>query len=183
TATYEPLEARAEVQSTVDFRARYLTFYFPGWTATVDGEPAPIMPEDPSGLITFPVPAGQHQIEVKWRLTPLRAAIGAASLLAAVGVMATAILLWRREKPEPAALIDELQQDAPAWRRRMLVLALLGLSLLGAKFLIVDQTPTPPRHRAQAPVVQQTDVGAGGLRLEGYNLSRTRVPAGEHFDI
>lgn len=181
--SYEPLEVRVELQSPSDFQARTLTFDFPGWTATVDGERVPITPEDPTGLITFPVPAGQHEVAVRWRATPLRAAIGVVSLLAAIGTLATGFLLWRRQGLRPEARDAEPVSLTRHWRRQMLVLTLLGFMFLATKLLVVDRLPTPLRRSAQPPVERQADVAAGGLRLQGYNLSRERVVAGEHFDV
>lgn len=180
-AAYEPLRARVDLQSPSDFRARYLTFDFPGWTATVDGEPVPIAPEEPSGLITFPVPAGQHEIDVRWRSTPLRAAIGAGSLFSALGALAAAFVLWRRDYSRSEEVRTKSTQAG--WRPQLLALALLGLLLLSAKLLIVDSLPTPLRRSEAPPVDRSAEVAAGGLRLEGYNLSRQSVPAGGHFDI
>ena len=40
----------------------------------------PIAAEDPTGLITFAVPAGEHRVEVRWGATPLRLALVALSL-------------------------------------------------------------------------------------------------------
>lgn len=181
--TYEPLGARVELESPTDFQARYLSFDFPGWTANVDGEQAPITPEEPTGLITFPVPAGRHELEVSWRSTPLRAAIGAASLLAALGTLVTALVLWRPGNRGPGVRQTEPVPSARRWQRQMLVFALMGILLLGAKLVIVDRLPTPLRRAGAPPVDQETDVAAGGLRLEGYNLSGRHVRAGEDFDI
>ncbi|MBP8947594.1 MAG: hypothetical protein KBG73_02055, partial [Candidatus Promineofilum sp.] len=76
------------VDSPQPFTARYLSFDFPGWSARVDGARVPIAAEDPTGLITFAVPAGEHAVEVRWGATPLRLGLVALSALAAVGVIA-----------------------------------------------------------------------------------------------
>ncbi len=50
------------------------TLYFPGWTVYVDGKKAPLNFQDMNwrGIITYPVPAGTHQIKVKFEETRLR---------------------------------------------------------------------------------------------------------------
>jgi len=83
------------VDSPQPFTARYLSFDFPGWSARVDGARMPIAAEDPTGLITFAVPAGEHQVEVRWGATPLRLGLVALSALAAVGVIVVAGGAWR----------------------------------------------------------------------------------------
>ncbi|MEZ4643358.1 MAG: hypothetical protein R3E31_11610 [Chloroflexota bacterium] len=69
------LTATIHLTRAKPFTARYLSFAFPGWTATVDGESVPITPSDPEGLITLPVPAGTHTLIIRWRSTPLRTAL------------------------------------------------------------------------------------------------------------
>jgi len=74
------------------FTARLRTFYYPGWQAEIDGKPAPIRIEPPLGLITVDVPAGTHELVVRFTDTPLRAAANAVSLLAVI--LAVCLLLW-----------------------------------------------------------------------------------------
>ncbi len=81
-ADYGPNRARIVVESPVRFRARYLSFYFPGWRAWVDGERVEVTPSDPHGLLTFEVPAGRHVVTVRFGETPLRLAADAFSMLA-----------------------------------------------------------------------------------------------------
>ncbi len=73
-ADYGPNRARVVVESPEPFRARYLSFYFPGWQAQVDGKRVSISPSDPEGLITFDVPGGRHTIRVQFGETRLRLA-------------------------------------------------------------------------------------------------------------
>lgn len=178
---YDRLGATIEVDSPQPFQARYLTFAFPGWRATVDGDRVPITPEDPSGLITFPVPEGQHTLRVEWGLTPLRAVFGALSVLAALGVMGAAFYQRRRGEDQHLPVAQPAEQAiAP---RGLAVLALLALLLLGGKLLLVDRVPNPLRRAAPPPVTHQTDIAAGGLQLAGFNLSREAIPSGQSFDI
>jgi len=83
------------VASPQPFTARYLSFDFPGWSARVDGARVPITAEDPTGLITFAVPAGEHRVEVRWGATPLRLGLVALSALAALGVVVVVSGGWR----------------------------------------------------------------------------------------
>ena len=95
--TYEKLGVTASINSPEPFTARYLSFDFPGWVATIDGEPVPITPEDPSGLITFPVPAGSHEIAVRWQSTPTRTALLGFSLISLAGVLVTLLVLVKTQ--------------------------------------------------------------------------------------
>ena len=83
-----PTRDRFTVTSPQPFTARVLTFDFPGWRATVDGQPVPITPSDPHGLITFPIPAGTHEVRVEFGST-LPRTVGAV-----VSVVTLLVLAW-----------------------------------------------------------------------------------------
>lgn len=48
------------------------TIYFPGWQVKVDGKQVDITPTSDGGLISFPIPAGEHFITAQFRKTPVR---------------------------------------------------------------------------------------------------------------
>lgn len=186
SVTYDNLSMTAVIDAPEPFTARYLTFAFPGWTATVNGSPAPITPGAPEGLITFPVPAGEHTIRVAWRATPLRTALTAVSLLALAAAIVVAVLLVRNRLPVITHQLSEISYQLPATDPRSPIadyrLLLLGLLLIGLK-LAVDRVENPLRFSAPPPVSTQLALRGGELQLNGYNLSREAVPAGEVFDI
>ena len=63
-------------------------FAFPGWQATVNGQSVPITPDPQNGLITFPVPAGTHTLQIEFGPTGLR------SVAATISLLSLAITLW-----------------------------------------------------------------------------------------
>lgn len=71
--------------------------FYPGWTAEVDGVPAPIARAD-FAFQAIPVPAGRHALRLVYRNRPLR--LGAAAALAALGALVSA-LAWRRRAAGP----------------------------------------------------------------------------------
>ena len=77
-------------------RLRFYTNYFPGWAATVDGQPVAIAPDPPDGLIGLDLPAGMHDVRVYYGVTPVRWLGAAISLAAAVAVIALLVLGLRR---------------------------------------------------------------------------------------
>ncbi|MDX1613504.1 MAG: 6-pyruvoyl-tetrahydropterin synthase-related protein [Candidatus Promineifilaceae bacterium] len=181
SASYRPTAAHLVVDTPRPFQARYLSFAYPGWTVSVNGQPVDIVPSQPEGLITFRVPAGRNTVEVAWRATPLRAGLTVVSLLALGVTAAVFVLLGRPGWP------DDLLPGRPTLRRpeprAYGVILLVGLGVLAFKLGAVDRLETPLR-RAAAPTVQQPGgLQAGELRLEGYNLSRDTVAAGASFDI
>ncbi len=56
------LSQKVQLDAPESFTARFNVFYFPGWTAVVDGTPVEVKPETGTGLVLVPVPAGQHTV-------------------------------------------------------------------------------------------------------------------------
>ena len=77
---YGPNRARVVVESPTSFQARYLSFYFPGWRVSVDGQRVEVVPSDPEGLITFDVPSGRHVVSIRFGETALRLTVDAVSV-------------------------------------------------------------------------------------------------------
>jgi len=90
-ADYGPVDATIVLDTPAPFRARYLAFYYPGWRVIVDGNPVPISPTDPDGLVSFDVPAGRHTIRVRFDETTLRLTADALSILSLVALFALII--------------------------------------------------------------------------------------------
>ncbi len=69
------------------------TLYFPGWSATVDSKKVPIEFQDANyrGLITFPVSKGNHNIEVRFGDSPIRAV---SNIISVASVIVTLILAF-----------------------------------------------------------------------------------------
>ena len=88
--------AYARVRADGDVRLRFYTYYFPGWRATLDGRPLPIVPDPPNELIGVTVPSGAHQVEIRFGATPLRVAAGAVSLAGLACAVALLILDRKR---------------------------------------------------------------------------------------
>ena len=74
--------AFARVQADSPVRLRFYTHYFPGWIATVDGQPVAIQPDAPNGLIGLDVLAGEHQVQLRFGATPVRSASAVLSVVA-----------------------------------------------------------------------------------------------------
>jgi hypothetical protein len=97
-ATANSAWARVRADGTV--RLRFYTNYFPGWQATVDGQPAEIAPDAPDGLIGLNLPAGEHDVRLRFLPTPVRRLGLALSAIAAAGVVALLLVDARRPRKE-----------------------------------------------------------------------------------
>ena len=74
------------------------TFWFPGWTGETAGAPLTLTPTASLGAITFELPPGRHQVELRFGPTPTRrlaAFLGAGAALGLVVVLP----LWPRLRP------------------------------------------------------------------------------------
>jgi len=171
--------ARVTVQSPKPFRARYLSFYFPGWRAWVDGERVAIVPSDPEGLITFDVPGGRHTIRVGFGETKLRLAADGVSLLS---LIVLGILTVRFPGAESELLSMPRSQSLSLGS--VVPLAILSLFLLAVKLGVVDQVNTPfrqPELRSDGsvPGIEHPleQAFADGLKLMGYDQDVDQMPA------
>jgi hypothetical protein len=190
--SYDTLAATLHLTTPEAFTARYLSFAFPGWMATVDGEAVPIEASDPEGLITFAVPAGEHIIAVRWQSTPLRTALLGLSVMALSGVVMAAVVLGIEQGSRGAG--EQGSRGAEEWRREKggerregrggaVVLVGLGIGLLVLKGLVIDGTDTIFRRRAGPEVAVPMTLQGNELRLLGYGLSQSQVASGATFEV
>ena len=184
---YGPNQAEIDLETPTGFRATYLTFDFAGWQVAIDGQPSPITPSDPTGLITFDVPAGQHHLSISFGSTPIRSLADALSI---AGVLALAISILRvravehRQATKPQSNLGVVVSPA-----RLLLagswLLLVPLSFFLIKTWLIDAQLTPLRnsrlHGDQlAGVTHPLHVDFGDqLQLLGYDLSPSSAPSGD----
>ncbi len=175
---YEGFGATITLSTPESFTAQYFSFFYPGWKVTVDGQPVPIIPSDPEGLITFQVPEGEHTVTVAWGSIPLRSALTALSLLALGAAMVMLFTIRSRSG-------QDVEQMSFALDDRFLVigLVLVAAGLLAFKLLPVDRELTS-LHVSGEPVVDYpASLYAAELQFAGHNLRQEQVAAGDTFDI
>jgi hypothetical protein len=104
TGTSEEVRVRAAEAGTLVF-ARLA---WPGYTATLDGEPVDVR-EGPAGLLSVDVPAGRHVVDIAFRSPGLSAGIvaAAAGALLSLGQSAVWLVARRRRRPPPVPPPDE----------------------------------------------------------------------------
>lgn len=61
-----------EIFSPEEHTLRLRTFYFPGWTAYVDGKKEEIKIDQKIGSMLLSIPPGKHEITIKFEMIPLR---------------------------------------------------------------------------------------------------------------
>jgi len=193
--TYLPSEAgvisagygfnRAElvIDSPEPYQAVFHTFYFPGWTAWVDGQPAPVAPVTERGLVGVTMPAGEHRLLLEFRETPLRWWSNVISLVSLVFIVGLFVLSFKKGK----------RFGLSAWsdgftRRQFMILAGLAVVLVLAKVLYLDRFDNPLKHSfdgrrvAGVDVPRQVNFG-NQVNLLGYDLDRNTVTSGRPFNL
>ncbi len=198
----DPINASYALNSAAPVTATYQQFYYPGWRVTIDGRDTPAGPDPNTGLIVFTLPSGTHTVRMSFGATPLRSAAVAVSLITLVGLLAMAAwAYWRQRQiaalphPRPLSRWERIVGPAANKQLPITIYHLLLLLLLPVlKFGLIDRVPNPLRRTAFDPVSLAPVAGAhlgqaalladfaGGLRLLGYDLSRTQLPADGAFD-
>jgi hypothetical protein len=186
--SHGPTHDRFRVSSGKPFILRLFTFYFPGWQATVDGEPVPIELGRPEGFITVPVPAGDHIVEVRlgaWA-TPARAVGTWIAFLSGGALLLLAVV--RRPVLERVSEISNSRRRRADHldRRSVLINGGLVLSFFLFKVGIVDwqhswfRRTSPPGQvlGAQISFADRPIKFGEHIRLIGYDLPRSQVRAG-----
>ncbi len=111
---HSPIVDAYRVSSASAWTLRLNTFYYPGWTAAVDGNPVVVTPDGPRGLISVPVPAGEHTVAVRFGSIPARTAAGWTSVAAlALTVLGLAYTAVRSATTAPSRASLERPDAAP----------------------------------------------------------------------
>jgi len=186
-----PTHDRFTVTSPQAFTARVLTFDFLGWRAMVDSQLVPITPSDPYGFITFPVPAGAHDVRVELGLT-LPRLIGALISVATVSVLVwLAIKQAAGHEAQDAPSAGSKMQDGRKKEMGIALAAIVAFALFKVGF--VDRCETcfrvnsPPGQVWVAqykidPQLTPSDL-AHAITLLGFDLPQSEVRAGGSFPI
>jgi len=166
---------------------RFYTFHYPGWQAFVDGEPVPISPSYPEGLITFEVAVGQHDVLVRFGDTPVRTVANLVSVGTVMLMVCATVWLSLSKRRRVGALVTAPAGSplslADAW---VLGLAVVALLLIKVWFIDPDTTwfrkSSPPGQVLGVQHAERINVSDEVLFL-GYDLSSESVAAGEDLRV
>jgi 6-pyruvoyl-tetrahydropterin synthase related domain len=122
--------ALVEYEAADDFVATFHIFYYPGWSAKLDGQDIVLQPSVPKGLIEIKALAGHHTLQIERHSTPDHIVGLSGSLIALL------IFLFIRFKP-PTAPPSE-KAPAPLWPY---ILLFVGLLVLRASVLEWAENP------------------------------------------
>lgn len=150
------------------------TYWFPGWRATVDGQPAETSAQPNHGGIRVAMPAGIHQVILTLGRTTARRA---AELVSAMGVLLLLALMARRGLSAQDVRIGATAAGAVVVAALLLNVATL-LAVPPSGPLTMDFSHVPYLHPNPGGVRL-----ASGLRLQSYTLSASDLEAGDTLDI
>jgi len=185
-ADYGPVDATIELDSPVTFHAHYLAFYYPGWRVTVDGDPVPVTPTDPDGLVSFDVPAGRHTIRVRFGETPLRLA---ADIISLFSLFTFAALMIRGPKRITHYALRTTHYALRITHYEPAIILITAILLLVAKLVLIDRVDTPLRHANLVDGhLRRVDVPAAitfgdEFVFLGHDALPASVPSGERFEV
>lgn len=154
-----------QIRADDAFRMEVYTFYWPGWTATIDGQTVPITPSAEHGLITFEVPAGRHTVRVSLGTTLPRVAGALISGLSLIALLAAVAFLRGGTRPAPVRDLSG-RQRAGVLIGGLIALVTVLLFLPEQSVLWLD---TPP-GRAPAEQEVRYTFGDDEIRLLGYDV-------------
>ncbi|HUV89309.1 MAG TPA: 6-pyruvoyl-tetrahydropterin synthase-related protein, partial [Anaerolineae bacterium] len=194
-----PLHDRFAISSSVKLVLRLYTFYFPGWRATVDGQEVEIEVAQPEGFITLWVPAGQHEVLVRFEDTPPRTAgwivsvVGLAGLVVALGFMRTPHVAEQETRVFCKRRYFDFARSDRTWflwlGGGLLLFVILKSGVIDPHDSWMRYT-SPPGQAWVAQYEQRATfapigggVGEGHIELLGYDLPRQRVRSGDTFSV
>lgn len=157
------------------FIADFNIFYFPGWAATLDGEPHTLAVQHPHGTMRLQLPGGAHTVRLYRQPTAPQLMGGIVSVLAAGMVVAFMLL---RPPPPSRQHVQPQPHIAP-------VVSLVLLALIASRWLYFDRLPNPFNNTALGslpnPVAANFD---RQLELIGYEFPHdTSAASGEPLSV
>ena len=171
------LRWRYDVAGTEPFLLRFFLFDFPGWEARIDGLPATTQLARPEGFLVVEVPAGSHEVTLRFVDTPPRRA---AWLISGAGLLlALAAWWWLRRRPfHDASAADPPPLTSPLWPMAAALALAYGVLLVAAPGLRLESSGTVA---LPAETALQVDLAAA-VWLLGFDAPAV-VTAGEPMTV
>jgi hypothetical protein len=166
------------ITATAPLTFTYRVFYFPGWQATLNGQPIPITVTEPEGLMAVALPAGTHTLAFQFGSTPART-VG--NLLSLIGL---GLSLW-------LAFTHPASPSPPSFSLRPPTVFLFVFASLVAlaRPLLYDAglTPLLQRHLTAAGLAGVAHPlnhdFAGELTLLGWEATRETIGADDSTTV
>ncbi len=159
---------------------RFRQYYFPGWTATLNGNSIPVYAEQAFGMLSVDLPAGKHTIQLTYEGTLVQK-IGTLISLVSLGITLLIALY-------PAPMRTNLPaQEYLKYRPAMVIAAaLLFFSVVNTAYISPQTSWFRYQSPPDNPVYMQSKIAVpfgNIIQLEGYTLNQESVTPGEILNI
>lgn len=163
------------------FIAEIYNFYWLGWQAEIDGQFVEITPSLHHGLITFPVPAGDHTIKVYLGSTSARD-LGRLISLVSIAIVILVAGWMRRLQPtsQPYHVVPRLSQATK------MGIVLGGLFALLSVFVLYRENVAwfnSSAGEALPATIHKTFTLDDSLKVLGYDINAQQFRAGDRLIV
>ncbi len=164
-------------------------FHFPGWQATLDGEPIQITPSDPTGQITIQLPAGSHTVQLRFGNTPLRTVANTISIITLLLLIILIVYSIKNNQQSTTPLtINHFPFTINHYSFSQFILpAILTVSAIFLlKTAVLDQNNTIFRTTQPSALSTQPSTLANfnnTIQLIGTDLPSDPIPADQPIDL
>ncbi len=178
---------------------RFRQFYFPGWTATLNGQPVAVYPEPELGQIAVDVPEGTHVIALAYTGTAAQAAGALVTLVSlGIGIVLAVSTFFPYGKvgeglrPSPTSGREQAEVPPPqgeglgvraaVWFALVIITFALVNSLIITPHTLLFRRQSPPDQ----PAAMQTPVSVTfgeTFDLLGYTLDQTSAAPGGLLNV
>lgn len=169
----KPTDWTYTIATPESFELVLKAFSYPGWQASIDGQPVRVGIQKPEGFIRINVPSGEHVLRVWFGTTPTRSI---ATLISLSGVLLLIILSSRLRQPATR------HQAGTAYVP--VSLATIGLCasiavIAGVSGVLQSSAGDIPLHAQEALHVQFD----GGIDLLAYDIESRTLEPGESVTL
>ena len=170
------------IQTRDAFVVRVLTFYWPGWTAYLDGAQVPIQVTAPEGFISVAIPAGSHTLTLRLEETPPRRLAWLISGAALVMLLGLRLLPVWRVTPNGAAAGQP--ETLPGWPAAVLVgIAAAALLLRVGWDVSLTWHAAHDEPQVAGAQVQHFTRFDNGVALVAYDFPATQARPGDKLSL
>lgn len=191
SVTANPLRYQAAIHAMEPFTLTANVFDYAGWQAAVDEQSVTITPEVGTGLITIPVPAGDHTIDIRFGSTPLRSRADLISLVSLILLVLLMVSkrrlrsLWSHpeaDRPTAGFLPPAPDDHRLPSRQPLFALCCLALALAALVILVLPRMQTPLRRSGLA-TLDETAVFTNNMVLRDYQIASRVLAADASLQI
>lgn len=176
----EPTGNRVTITLTEPLPVRFRQYYFPGWTATVNGESIEVYPDEQFGLLAIDLSDGEHTVELTYSGTPIQ---HIATIITAMTIATVIIIAYRTRRTSVETQAEENLSPRAA---TPFISVIIGFAVINTAILLPGTHLFIHESPPDTPIYMQTAVNqsfGGVIELLGYTLDTTDAAPGQDIDI